>query len=105
LSSLDRIVDTIIQQAIERGDFDNLPNQGKPLDLDDYFNTPEELRLAYSMLKSADILPVEAELFKKIASLQEALQNSPDEAQRQTLQQQIEEKRLQIRMMLERRSG
>ncbi|MEW5940171.1 MAG: DUF1992 domain-containing protein, partial [Chloroflexota bacterium] len=52
-------VERLIQEAMARGEFSNLPGEGKPIDLSAYFDTPEELRLAYSVLKSADILPQE----------------------------------------------
>jgi len=51
--SLDRVVEEIIQAAMTRGEFDNLPGAGKPLDLDSYFAAPEDLRMARAMLKSA----------------------------------------------------
>jgi len=56
-------------EAIARGEFDNLPGKGKPLDLDGYFATPEHLRMGYSMLKSADIIPEEMELLREIEGL------------------------------------
>ena len=43
-----------IEEAIERGEFDDLPGAGQPLDLDDLDpSLPEELRLAYRILKNA----------------------------------------------------
>jgi hypothetical protein len=44
--SIDRIVEAAIQEAIARGEFENLPGQGKPVDLTEYFNTPEDVRVA-----------------------------------------------------------
>ena len=31
--SFDRIVEAIIKEAMERGEFENLPGKGKPIDL------------------------------------------------------------------------
>ena len=67
--SFDRIVEALIQEAMARGEFDNLPGQGKPIDLTDYFNTPEDLRVAQAMLKNADMVPVEVELLQEIVAL------------------------------------
>ena len=39
-----------MRQSIERGEFDNLPNAGQPIDLEEYFAWPEEVRVAYSVL-------------------------------------------------------
>lgn len=95
-------VDEIIKQAMARGEFDDLPGAGKPIDLSAYFDTPEELRLAYSVLKSADILPQEAELLKEIAALNKAVEAEKDLAKRGRLLKQIERKRLEFSLMMER---
>ena len=51
-----------IEEAIARGEFDDLPGAGRPLDLDDEDPLlPEELRLAYPILKNAGCLPAEAD--------------------------------------------
>ena len=38
---------------MERGELDNLSGKGKPIDLTEYFATPEEACLANSVLKNA----------------------------------------------------
>ncbi len=62
LMSCHRNADEKIKQAIAKGEFDNLPGKGKPLDLGAYFATPEHLRMGYSILKNAGIIPEEMEL-------------------------------------------
>jgi hypothetical protein len=44
-----------IEEAMAAGQFDNLPGRGKPLDLSDEDNpfVPDDMRLAYRMLRSA----------------------------------------------------
>ena len=54
--NFDKIVEAIIREAQERGDFDNLKGKGKPIDLSAYFETPEDLRMVYSMLKNAGMV-------------------------------------------------
>lgn len=85
-----------------RGEFDNLAGAGKPIDLSAYFDTPEEIRLAYSVLKSADILPQEAELLKEIAALKDEAAATKDSARRKRLMKQIDQKRLEFNLMMER---
>lgn len=46
-------VDKTIREALERGDFDNLAGRGKPLDLSDNPFAPEDMRLAYKLLRDA----------------------------------------------------
>jgi hypothetical protein len=48
-----------IPGAVERGEFDDLPGTGKRLDLDAYFATPEDMRMADALLRSNDYLPEE----------------------------------------------
>jgi hypothetical protein len=45
-------IDRVIREAIERGDFDDLPGRGKPLDLSTY-DLSNEWRLAYDVVKQA----------------------------------------------------
>lgn len=64
--SFDRIVEAIIKESMERGEFEDLPGKGKPIDLTAYFDTPEEVRMAHSILKNAGMAPREVDLLKQI---------------------------------------
>ncbi|MCS7150711.1 MAG: DUF1992 domain-containing protein [Caldimicrobium sp.] len=75
-----KIAEERISEAIERGDFDDLELKGKPLDLKEDPFVPEELRIAYRMLKNAGFLPKEVELKKEIEKLEEALDEDHQEA-------------------------
>jgi len=44
--SFDRIVKAIIKEAMERDEFDQLSGRGRPINLTEYFETPEEVRSA-----------------------------------------------------------
>ncbi len=98
----DRIVEAIIQEAMERGEFDNLPGKGKPIDLTEYFEMPEEIRLAQSVLKNAGMTPREVELLKEIAELKQVRAALLDEKKKQEIGQQIQQKQVEFRLMLER---
>ncbi|MCS7072770.1 MAG: DUF1992 domain-containing protein [Anaerolinea sp.] len=50
-------LDEIIRAAVQRGEFRDLPGEGKPLDLVDDPHTPEHLRLAHKILKDNDLVP------------------------------------------------
>ena len=71
--SFDKLVEEKIRAAMAAGEFDNLAGKGKPLDLTAYFATPEEVRVGYSLLKSAGFIPEEAHLLKEIESLKTRL--------------------------------
>jgi hypothetical protein len=59
LPGFNRIVEERILSAQKKGQFSNLPGEGKPLDLPDDGHIPEDLRMAYKILKNADCLPPE----------------------------------------------
>ena len=67
---LDFIAEQRIAEAIARGELDNLPGEGRPLELDDDSLVPEELRLAYRILKNAGFVPPEVETLNEIAALE-----------------------------------
>ena len=92
----------MIQKAIAAGEFDNLKGVGKPLDLTGYFNTPEDLRMAYSLLKSNQFVPEEVDLIKEIAELREKLGGALDENERNVLYGKLNEKTLALNVALER---
>lgn len=61
-------VERLILEAQKKGEFDSLPGSGAPLVLDDDSAVPEELRMAYRILKNSGYLPPE------LQSRQEALE-------------------------------
>ena len=99
--SFDTIVEAIIKDAMERGEFADLPGKGKPIDLTAYFDTPEEVRLAHSILKNAGVAPREVDLLKEIAELKQILPALLDEKKKQEIQSQIEKKHVEFSLMLE----
>ena len=101
--SIESSIEQKIRAAIERGDFDNLEGKGKPLDLDAYFATPEDMRMAFAMLKSNDFVPDEIEKLNELARLKELLKSCNDETERKTLTKKINELSLVITILLEQR--
>jgi hypothetical protein len=97
-----RGVEAIIREAMRRGDFDQLAGKGKPIDLQAYFDTPEDVRLAYAMLKETGFLPTEVETLKDIEALEEKLAATADEEQQARLRKQVEDARLKFNLMMER---
>ena len=74
----DKIAEERIREAIERGEFDDLPGKGQPLNLEDDSHLPADLRLAYKILKNADCLPPELELRKEIRTTVDLLAGIQD---------------------------
>ena len=98
----DKIVEAIIQEAMKNGKFDGLPGKGKPIDLSAYFDTPEEVRMAYSMLKNAGFTPREVDLLKEIAELKQVFAALLDEKKKAEIQKQISRKQIEFSLMMER---
>lgn len=98
----DKIVEAIIKDAMDRGEFDNLPGKGKPIDLTEYFETPEEVRLAHSILKNAGMTSREVDLLKEIAELKQIRAALLDEKKKQEIEKQIQQKQVELGLMLER---
>ena len=87
---------------MEAGEFDNLEGAGRPLDLDSYFATPEDLRMGYSVLKSNKFVPAEVDMLKEIGELKEKVRACPDDAEKKKLDKILQEKTLGFTMMMER---
>ncbi|MFN3742026.1 MAG: DUF1992 domain-containing protein [Anaerolineales bacterium] len=100
--SLARLAESLIQEAMARGEFNDLPGRGHPLDLSEYFSAPEEWRAAYALLKNAGLLPREVELMQEIAALKERLPELSADAQRKA-RQELADKMLQLNLLLERK--
>jgi hypothetical protein len=78
LAGFSKIVEQRIEQARKEGAFDNLSGAGKPLDLADDSHIPEDLRLAYKILRNADCLPPELELRREIKRTEDLLAGEKD---------------------------
>jgi uncharacterized protein YutE (UPF0331/DUF86 family) len=100
--SCHRNADEKIKEAIAKGEFDNLPGKGKPLDLGAYFATPEHLRMGYSILKSAGVVPEEMELLKQIEDLKKSLDSCTSEIEKRAIQKQLSEKLTNFNLRMER---
>jgi hypothetical protein len=81
-SGFNKIVEERIRKAQKRGAFKNLAGTGKPLLLDDDRHIPEDLRLAYKILKNADCVPPEIELKKEIGRTEDLLGTMEDTAEK-----------------------
>ena len=93
-----KIVEQRIKEAQERGDFDGLPGQGEPLELHDDSYLPEDLRLAYKILKNADCLPPEVEEKKEIIQMEDLLESIPDEKEKYKLIKKINYRIMKLNM-------
>lgn len=78
MSFIDHLVEQRIAEAIARGEFSGLPGEGAPLPQDDAALVPEELRMAYRVLRNAGFVPPEVATLRDIGDLERHLQALPD---------------------------
>lgn len=96
------IAEEKIREAMARGEFDNLPGAGKPLDLEDDSMVPQDLRVAYKALKNAGCLPPEIELRKEIVTLRSLLSSIEEEGEKRRALQELNGKLLRINLARKR---
>ncbi len=75
----EKIAEQRILEAIERGELDDLPGRGEPIVYEDDSRIPEELRMAYKILKNANCVPPEVSELKEIRQTEDLLQGIQDE--------------------------
>ena len=100
--SIEGAIEEKIRKAMEAGDFDNLKGKGKPLDLTAYFNTPEDLRLAYALLKSNEFVPEEVEMLREITVLKEKIEACANDEERAILTKRLNDQNLAFRVAIEK---
>ena len=66
MSWFEIIADRKIREAVEEGQFDNLPGKGQPLNLEIDLRVPPEQRMAYRLMREAKILPEWIQLDKDV---------------------------------------
>ena len=86
-----------------RGEFDNLPGHGKPLQLEDLSRVPAELRMGYKLLRNAGCLPPELEARKEEARLGALLAATGDPNERARLSRLRADAQLRYQLLIERR--
>lgn len=96
------IAERKIQEAMARGEFDNLPGKGKPIVQEDLSGVPEELRMAYKILKNAGCVPPEIELTNEVASLRRLVLEMEDGEEKKTRVRELNFKIMKLEMMRKR---
>lgn len=77
MNFIDRLVEQKISEAIARGELSGLPGEGAPLKFDDDSLIPEELRMAYRILRNAGFVPPEVQSLREIGDLERHIEELP----------------------------
>ena len=90
MTALDALAEERIREALERGELDDLPGSGSPLDLDHDTLVPEELRAAYRVLRNAGFVPSELEAQRELRDVEALLRAAASEVERAGLRARID---------------
>ena len=82
MDSLARIAERKITEAMKTQDFTSEKWKNKPLPLDIDSNIPDDLKMAYKILKNSGYLPPEIEEKKEVQRLEELIAATEDEHER-----------------------
>ena len=93
---IDQLAEQKITEAIERGELDDLPGAGQPLDLGDDAMVPEELRAGFRLLKNAGYLPPGLQARKEIQSVEALIVQARSAEERHRLSKQLRYLLLQL---------
>ncbi|MBT2661976.1 DUF1992 domain-containing protein [Bacillus sp. ISL-45] len=94
-----------IKRAYKDGEFENLPGYGKPLNLEDMSAVPEDLRMAYKMLKNAGFSPEEQRLRQEVMSIEDLIRNCENPDEKNRLNQELSQKLLRYNKIMSSRGA
>lgn len=77
-----KIAERKINEAIERGEFDNLQGKGRPFEPEDETWIPDDLRASYRILKNSGYIPPELEIRKEIINLRSLIESIDNDKER-----------------------
>ncbi len=94
-----------IKRAYQEGEFKNLPGFGKPLPKDSLAAVPQELRMAYRILKNSGYSIEENELKQELLNIENLLKACVDKDESAELQTKYNQKQIQFHKMIKKRTG
>ena len=97
-----RIAERRIIEAIANGEFDNLEGKGKPIDFEDETWIPEDLRMAYRILKNAGCIPPELEFRNEVINMCSLMNTTDDDKERIKKLRELNFKLLKLNMTRKR---
>lgn len=95
-----RLSEERIRKAYEEGEFEQLPGLGKPLPKDSLEGIPEELKMAYRLMKNAGFTPDEMTIKNEMLTIEDLIRRSEDELEKEELRKKLNAKLLQYNGLL-----
>ncbi len=95
-----------LQESMAQGELAKAANYGKPLDFGDgYFETPDEYRMGYKILKDAGMVPPEVDLMQRIAATRSLLAENRHDTDRTELEKQLCDLQVSLALAKDRIGG
>jgi hypothetical protein len=82
LKLFDAVAEKIILDAMDNGEFDDLPGKGRPFEFEDDSMVPADLKMGFKILKNSGHLPPEIEQEREIRNVKDLLADCKDEQER-----------------------
>jgi hypothetical protein len=92
-----------IKKGYKEGEFENLPGFGKPLPHDELSHVPDDLRMAYRVMKNAGYTDEDSALKQEMSTIEDLIQSCEDPAEKKELQKRLNQKLLQFNSMMSKR--
>ncbi|MGG0889156.1 DUF1992 domain-containing protein [Cytobacillus horneckiae] len=92
-----------IKQAQREKQFDHLPGAGKPLPKDELASVPENVRMAYRIMKNAGYTSEESEIKLEMIPIKDLIKACETEEAKKQLNQELNEKILKYNRLLSKR--
>lgn len=89
-----------IKKAYQDGEFEQLPGFGKPMELEDLSSIPEELRMAYTVLKNAGYTDEQNRLRQEMLSIEDLIRKVQNPEEKEQLRKQLNEKMLRYNRLM-----
>jgi hypothetical protein len=97
-----KIAERRIMEAIENGEFENLEGKGKPINFEDETWIPEDLRIAYRILKNAGCIPPELEFRNEVINMCTLMNTIDDDKERIKKLRELNFKLLKVNLLRKR---
>ena len=94
-----------IKKAYKDGEFANLPGYGKPLPPDELANIPENIRMAYRILKNGGYTEEPTKLRQEIVSIEILIAESTDQAEQADMRNKLNQKLLRYNSIMSKRGA
>lgn len=92
-----------IKKAYRDGEFDYLSGFGKPLKLNDLSGIPEELRMAYKIMRNAGFTEEENHLRNEMLTIEDLIKRCEDENEKENLQKKLNTNLLHFNRLMSKR--